>query len=60
MTTIEPPVRESGLDPAIAARVFTAGQGQILLWWLDAPDPVPRSSLIETLIRLHPAVACQR
>lgn len=51
---------DAELDPAIAARVFTAGQGQILLWWLDAPDPVPRSSLIETLIRLHPAVACQR
>ena len=27
---------------------------------LDAPAPVPRSRRIETLIRLHPAVACQR
>lgn len=52
------------LDPAVnvalAARIFTAGQGQILLWWLDAPDPPSRAELIETLVRLHPATACRR
>jgi AcrR family transcriptional regulator len=51
---------EAALDVAVAARIFNAGQGQILLWWLAAPDPPPRKQLIETLVRLHPAVACRR
>jgi AcrR family transcriptional regulator len=50
----------ASVDVAVAARVFNAGQGQILLWWLDAPDPPPRRQLIETLVRMHPAVACRR
>lgn len=51
---------DSSVDVVVAARVFNAGQGQILLWWLDAPDPPPRGQLIETLVRMHPAVACRR
>lgn len=51
---------DASLDVAVAARLFNAGQGQILLWWLATPEPPPREKLIETLVRLHPAVACQR
>ena len=51
---------ESAVDVGVAARVFNAGQGQILLWWLDAPNPPSREQLIETLVRLHPALACRR
>ena len=55
--------QRGNLDPtlnvALAARIFNAAQGQILLWWLDAPDPPPRSELVDTLVRLHPATACR-
>jgi AcrR family transcriptional regulator len=51
---------DPAVDVALAARIFNAGQGQILLWWLDAPDPPSRADLIETLARLHPATACRR
>ena len=51
---------DASLDVGVAARLFNAGQGQILLWWLAQPDPPPRDRLIETLVRLHPAVACRR
>jgi len=51
---------DSAVDVGVAARVFNAGQGQILLWWLDAPNPPSREQLIETLVRLHPALACRR
>lgn len=51
---------DSDLDVGVAARLFNAGQGQILLWWLATPDPPPRERLIQTLVQLHPAVACRR
>ena len=51
---------DASLDVGVAARLFNAGQGQILLWWLAQPDPPPRERLIETLVQLHPAVACRR
>ena len=51
---------DSAVDVGVAARVFIAGQGQILLWWLDAPNPPPPEPVIETLVRRHPALACRR
>jgi len=45
------------LDPAVAARAFVAMQNGVLCWWLEDPRRASRSSVIETLIRLHPAVA---
>ena len=51
---------DPGLDAGLAARIFHGGQAQILLWWLDTPDPPSRRDLIDTLVRLHPATACRR
>ena len=51
---------DPGLDIAAAARFFNAGQSQLLLWWLDAPEALGREQLIATLERLHPARACRR
>jgi AcrR family transcriptional regulator len=58
-------LQESGalpreIDPAVAARAFLAAQSGVLLWWLDAPAPPPREVVIETLVRLHPALALRR
>ena len=57
-------MRETGavdpaLHPEVAARAFTAAQSQAVLWWLQDPDAVEESELIETLVKLHPAVACR-
>ena len=51
---------EASVDTRLAARIFNAGQSQVVLWWLEAPDPSPTAQLIETLVQLHPAVACRR
>ena len=51
---------EASLDVGLAARTFNAGQGQIVLWWLENSQAPPVGPLIETLVRLHPAVACRR
>ena len=51
---------EASVDTRLAARIFNAGQSQIVLWWLEAPDPPAAAQLIETLVQLHPAVACRR
>ena len=50
---------DPGLNPAVAARAFTAAQSQSVLWWLQDPDAPEESDLIETLVRLHPAIACR-
>ena len=47
------------MHPAVAARAFTAAQSQAVLWWLQDPESVQEAELIETLVRLHPAVACR-
>ena len=44
-------------DRPSAARAFVAAQSGVLRWWLAAPAPPPRAALVETLVRLHPAVA---
>ena len=45
------------LDPAVAARAFVAMQNGVVCWWLEDPSRSSREALVETLIRLHPAVA---
>jgi len=50
---------DPAIDPAVAARAFTAAQAQAVLWWIQEPDHLDREALIETLVRLHPAVACR-
>ncbi|MGH0036064.1 MAG: TetR/AcrR family transcriptional regulator [Myxococcota bacterium] len=48
------------LDPAVAAKGFTSMQTAVILWWLDDPARAERTHVIETLVRLHPAVAAAR
>jgi hypothetical protein len=45
------------LDPAVAARAFVAMQNGVVCWWLEDPSRASRAALVETLVRLHPAVA---
>lgn len=49
----------SDIDPAVAARAFTEMQLTVVAWWLEDPSAATREALIETLIRLHPAIACR-
>lgn len=51
---------DPALDPSVAAKGFTAMQSAVILWWLDDPGRAERSHVIETLVRLHPAVAAAR
>jgi AcrR family transcriptional regulator len=50
---------DPALDPELAARAFAAMQNGLLLWWLDEQERVARDTLIETLVRMHPALAAQ-
>lgn len=50
---------DPGLNAGVAARAFTAAQAQAVLWWLQDPNAPEESELIETLVRLHPAIACR-
>ncbi len=45
------------LDPAVAARAFVGMQNSVVCWWLEDPSRASRAALVETLVRLHPAVA---
>ena len=47
------------VDPCVAARAFTAAQSQSVLWWLGESELVPKEDVIDTLVRLHPAMACR-
>lgn len=47
------------IDPAVAARAFTEMQVAIVCWWLDEPVRPDREALVETLVRMHPAIACR-
>jgi len=49
----------AGLNPELAARAFAGMQSAVLLGWLDEPDRLARRDVIETLVRLHPAVAAR-
>jgi AcrR family transcriptional regulator len=48
---------DARIDPAVAARAFVAMQNGVVCWWLEDPSRASRAALIETLVRLHPAVA---
>jgi AcrR family transcriptional regulator len=50
---------DPGIDPGVAARAFTAMQLSVVAWWLEDPSVTTREALIETLTRLHPAIACR-
>ena len=48
---------DPAIDPAVAARGFEVMQEGVLSWWLEDPTRAERASIIETLVRLHPALA---
>ncbi len=49
-----------GLDPAVGAKGFTSMQTAVILWWLEDPSRAEKRDVIETLFRLHPAIAGAR
>jgi AcrR family transcriptional regulator len=44
------------LDPEIAARAFAGAQTAVISWWLDAQERTSRRDVIDTLVRMHPAI----
>jgi AcrR family transcriptional regulator len=48
---------DPAIDPAVAARAFVAMQNGVLCWWLEDRRRATRDGVIQTLVRLHPAVA---
>jgi len=50
---------DARIDPAVAARAFIEMQVAIVCWWLDEPARPDRDALVETLVRMHPAIACR-
>jgi AcrR family transcriptional regulator len=50
---------DPSVDPGLAARAFTAMQTHVIVWWLEASERPSRERLVETLVRLHPAIACR-
>jgi AcrR family transcriptional regulator len=50
---------EPELNVDLAARAYAATEVGTILWWLDDPDRVEADELVETLLRLHPVVACR-
>ena len=48
---------DPSIDPAVAAKGFEVMQEGVLTWWLEDPRRAERASIIETLVRLHPALA---
>ncbi len=48
------------IDAGLAARAFTEMQIASVSAWLGDPDAPSREALIETLTRLHPALACRQ
>ncbi len=51
---------DPALDPELAARAYLAMESGSLLWWLEDPKRATEASLVETLVRLHPARAAGR
>ncbi len=47
-------------DTALAARAYQAMETGTILWWLEDPDRASEEALVETLARLHPALALAR
>ncbi len=50
---------DPGLDPAVAAKAFEAMQIGVLDWWLGSAEPAPRPAVVDTLVRLHPALSAR-
>jgi AcrR family transcriptional regulator len=48
---------DPGIDPAVAARGWFGQQNSVLSWWLGSRERPTRDQVIETLSRLHPAMA---
>lgn len=48
---------DPALDPAVAATGYAGMQSAVLLWWLAEPAAPARARVIETLVRLHPALS---
>ena len=48
---------DPSIDPVVAAKGFEVMQEGILAWWLEDPRRAERASIVETLVRLHPALA---
>jgi len=53
-------VLDPALDHPTAAAAFHAMQTGLLLWWLEDRSRASREQLVDTLVRLHPAVAMAR
>ncbi|MCP5043198.1 MAG: TetR/AcrR family transcriptional regulator [bacterium] len=51
---------DTKLDPAVASRAFVAMQNDVVCWWLEDRTRASREAVIDTLIRLHPAIAAAR
>jgi len=51
---------DARIDPGVAAKGFTAMQTAVILWWVEDPKRAQRSDVIDTLVRLHPAIAGAR
>jgi len=50
---------DPGLDPGVAAKAFEVMQIGVLDWWLGSAQPAPRAAIVETLVRLHPALSAR-
>ena len=42
------------LDPAVAAQGLAAMWARVVAWWVEDPQRAPRTSVVETLVALHP------
>ena len=47
------------LDPELAARAYLAMEVGTILWWLDDPSRAGREGVVDTLVRLHPALGAR-
>ena len=47
------------LDVDLAARAYSATEVGMLLWWLEDATRSDPQDLVDTLLRLHPVVACR-
>ncbi|MCR9094470.1 MAG: TetR/AcrR family transcriptional regulator [bacterium] len=50
---------DPALDPDLAARAYLAMEVGTILWWLDDPSRAGRDGVVDTLVRLHPALGAR-
>lgn len=48
------------LEVELAARAYQSAEVGMLLWWLEDPKRSGATGLVDTLLRLHPVIACRR